>query len=97
MRLSAVMLYTASDKTLTVRLEQRVINPTNQLKEDVWQVLAHALANNLFWIAITIIVAAIALRIALPSWRLGRDLMFGGVGVVLLAALLHGAAWTPLL
>ena len=73
------------------------MNPTKELEGDIWQVLAHALANNLIWIAVATIVAAIALRILLPSPRLSRDLLIGGAGIVLLAVLLHGAAWTPLL
>jgi hypothetical protein len=72
-------------------------NASNHLKEDVWQVLAHALANNLIWIALLLLICGLLLAVFLPTTRGGRDLSISGAAVAIGAFVLHGLAWTPLL
>jgi hypothetical protein len=72
-------------------------NASNHLKEDVWQVLAHALANNLIWIALLLFIGGLLLAAFLPTTRVGRDLSISGAAVAIGAFVLHGLAWTPLL
>ncbi len=70
---------------------------SRQLKEDVWQVLAHLLANNLIWIALVVAVVGVALMILVPVRRWGRDVTVSAVLLFALAIVTHGIAWTPLL
>jgi hypothetical protein len=72
-------------------------NASNHLKEDVWQVLAHALANNLIWIALILLISGLLLAAFLPATRVGRDLSISGAAVAIGAFVIHGLAWTPLL
>jgi hypothetical protein len=72
-------------------------NASNHLKEDVWQVLAHALANNLIWIALFLLIGGLLLAAFLPKTRVGRDLAISGAAVAIGAFVLHGLGWSPLL
>jgi hypothetical protein len=72
-------------------------NASNQFKEDVWQVLAHALANNLIWIALLLLLGGLLMAVFLPTTRVGRDLSISAAVVAIGAFVLHGLAWSPLL
>ncbi len=68
-----------------------------RLKEDVWQVLGHLLANNLIWIALVLIIGGIAIGLLTPARRWGRDFAISGGIIAVFAIVIHSIAWTPLL
>jgi hypothetical protein len=75
----------------------RLDNASEHLKEDVWQVLAHALANNLIWIALALVVGGTVLAVFLPKTRFGRDIAVAGAIAVIVAVIVHGLGWSQLL
>lgn len=70
---------------------------TQQFKGDIWQVLAHLLANNLIWMGLAFAAIGIALLLLSPVRGFGRTLTLSGGTLLIIAVLLHSVAWTPLL